>query len=337
MAMKVSVVIPALNAAAFVGGAIRSVLAQTLSDLEVVVVDDGSTDATAAIVQGFMGEDARVRLIRHETPRGVSAARNTAIGVATGDWIALLDADDAFTPARLERLVAEAERRGLDGLADNLQVVDYATGAPLGLAFPDDWMTTGEPLTLDMLLDRDTPGNHDFRPLGLIKPILRRDRLQSLGFGFAEDIAFAEDFLLYAQLLLSGFRLGLTGAALYVYAVRPNSASNRSTLHQRRDAADYLEVNRRIIDFHDGASNPIANDLRSKLRRREQAIRYWRFVTLAKDGHILAAVNAARRIRPCYLITRLLGALRRRGLQARTSFSPLARNKSGQDGRRGAP
>jgi glycosyltransferase involved in cell wall biosynthesis len=304
--MKVSVIIPALNAAAFIGNAIRSALAQSLSDLEVIVVDDGSTDATAAIVQGFAAQDARVRLIRHEAPRGVSAARNTAIRVATGDWIALLDADDEFAPIRLERLVAEAETRGLDGLADNLLVVDYATKAQVGLAFPDDWMTTDAPLTLDELLDRDTPGKHDFRPLGLIKPILRRDRLESLGGEYAEDIAFAEDFLLYAQLVRSGFRLGLTKAALYVYGVRANSESNRSTLHQARDAADFLEVNRRLMDLQD------TSDFRLKFRRREQAIRYWRFVTLAKDGHVPAALNAALRVRPCYLVAALSRAWRRR-------------------------
>jgi len=315
MAMKVSVVIPALNAAAFVGGAIRSALAQTLSDLEVIVVDDGSTDETAAIIQGLMAGDARVRLIRHEAPRGVSAARNTAISAATGDWIAPLDADDAFAPSRLEQLVAEAERRSLDGLADNLQVVDYATKAPLGPAFPDRWMTTASPLTLDDLLDRDTPGNHDFRPLGLIKPILRRDQLQSLGVEYAEDIAFAEDFLLYAQVVMAGFRLGLTEAALYLYAVRTGSASNRSTLHQGRDATDFLEVNRRILERHDAALDRNAKDLRLKLRRREQAIRYWRFVTLAKDGHGLAALNAALRIQPWYLVARLTRALARRAPQ----------------------
>jgi len=306
--MKVSVIIPALNAAAFIGSAIRSALAQSLSDLEVIVVDDGSTDATAAIVQGFAAQDARVRLIRHESPRGVSAARNTAIRAATGDWIALLDADDEFTPIRLERLVAEADTRCLDGLADNLRVVDYVTKALVGLAFPDDWMTTDAPLTLDELLDRDTPGNHDFRPLGLIKPILRRERLQTLGVVYAEDIAFAEDFLLYAQLVMAGFRLGLTQVALYIYAIRPESASNRSTLLQGRDAADFLEVNRRLMELHD------ASDFRLKFRRREQAIRYWRFVTLAKDGHVLAALNSSLRIQSLYLVARLTMALWRRGL-----------------------
>jgi glycosyltransferase involved in cell wall biosynthesis len=319
MAMKVSVIIPALNAAAFVGAAIGSALAQSLSDLEVIVVDDGSTDETAAIVQSVMAADARVRLIQNETPRGVSAARNAALRAATGDWIALLDADDEFTPIRLERLVAEAEGRALDGLADNLQLVDFATKAPLGLAFPDDWMTTGGALALDELLDRDTPGNHDFRPFGLIKPLLRRQRLQSLQLGYAEDIVFSEDFLLYAQLVMSGFQIGLTPEAMYVYAVRAASASNKSSLDQGRNARDFLEVNRRILERYDlairEAGLPVdrqAMSLRLKLKRREQAIRYWRFVNLAKDRHLIPALNAAYRVKPSYLTASLSAAVRRR-------------------------
>jgi glycosyltransferase involved in cell wall biosynthesis len=319
MAVKVSVIIPALNAAAFVGGAIRSALAQTLTHLEVIVVDDGSSDATAAIVYDLMAEDARVRLIRHDTPRGVSAARNAALRAATGDWIALLDADDEFAPSRLERLVTEAESRDLDGLADNLQLVDFATRAPRGLAFPKDWMTTGQALTLRVLLDKDTPGNHDFRALGFMKPILRRERLQQTQIQYADDIVFAEDFLLYAQLLMAGFRLGLTAAPLYIYAVRPGSATNKATLKQTTATETLLEVNRRVLERHallieaaPLSSDVQIDDLRADLRRRDQAIKYSRFVSLAKAGHALAALNAGRRVKLAYLSEKLLTALRRR-------------------------
>jgi glycosyltransferase involved in cell wall biosynthesis len=317
--MKVSVIIPALNAAAFIGGAVRSALAQSLSDLEVIVVDDGSTDETAAIVESLMAGDARVRLLRHEAPRGVSAARNAALRVATGDWIALLDADDEFAPSRLERLVAEAEARGLDGLADNLLVLDYATKRPLGLAFPETWMTTGEALTLRLLLDKDTPGNHDFRALGFMKPILRRTRLNQANILYAEDIAFSEDFLLYAQFVMAGFRVGLTPEPLYVYAVRQGSATNAPTLKQTKASEALLEVNRRVLELHTQAVIEAAkrgdikiDDLRTDLRRRDQAIKYARFVNLAKANHLVAALDAARNVKASYLTQKLLVALFRR-------------------------
>lgn len=100
----VSVIIPAYNASAFIGYTLDSVLAQTYTALEVLVVDDGSQDGTAAIVQGYQQRDARVRLLR-QSNAGVAAARNRAIAAATGEWIAPLDADDIWFPPHLERLM----------------------------------------------------------------------------------------------------------------------------------------------------------------------------------------------------------------------------------------
>jgi glycosyltransferase involved in cell wall biosynthesis len=107
----VSVIIPAFNAAVYIRQTLNSVLAQTYEDLEVIVVDDGSTDATSAIVEEFANKDARVQLVR-QCNAGVGAARNTAIGKAHGKYIAPLDADDLFFPDKLEKQVACMERCG---------------------------------------------------------------------------------------------------------------------------------------------------------------------------------------------------------------------------------
>jgi len=104
--IRVSVVIPAYNAAACVGRAIESVLGQTLGVYEIIVVDDGSTDKTSEVVEGY-GD--KVILIRQENA-GVSVARNTAIEAATGDWIAFLDADDEWLGEKNARQMAIIER-----------------------------------------------------------------------------------------------------------------------------------------------------------------------------------------------------------------------------------
>src|SRR5687767_5084005 len=104
--MRVSVVMPAYNAQGTIGGAISSVLSQTYGDLELVVVDDGSTDRTAAIASAH---DGAVRVVQQEN-RGVAAARNRGIAEAQGELIAFCDSDDIWFDQHLEALVALYDR-----------------------------------------------------------------------------------------------------------------------------------------------------------------------------------------------------------------------------------
>ncbi|HOW42471.1 MAG TPA: glycosyltransferase family A protein [Candidatus Omnitrophota bacterium] len=102
---KVSVVIPVFNRAQLIGNSARSVLAQSFTDLELIIVDDGSTDGTAAALEALQRTDARIRLVRHERNRGEAAARNTGIRAACGEFIAHHDSDDIWLPQKLERQV----------------------------------------------------------------------------------------------------------------------------------------------------------------------------------------------------------------------------------------
>ncbi len=107
----VSVIIPAFNAAADIRQTLGSVVAQTYRAIEVIVVDDGSSDATTAIVDEFVTTDSRFQLVR-QSNAGVGAARNAAIRKARGKYIAPLDADDFWFPEKLEKQVACMERSG---------------------------------------------------------------------------------------------------------------------------------------------------------------------------------------------------------------------------------
>ena len=98
----VSVVMPAWNAEATIVEALRSVAAQTYRDLEIIIVDDGSTDATAALAKEFCASDPRARTVRRSNG-GPAAARNLGIAEARGEWIALIDADDVWHPTKIEK------------------------------------------------------------------------------------------------------------------------------------------------------------------------------------------------------------------------------------------
>lgn len=105
-----SVVIPLYNKENYIRRAIDSILSQTVQNFEILVVDDCSTDDGVEIVRSYQDQDARIRLIRQETNRGVSAARNRGIAEAKFEWVAFLDADDEWKPDFLETIAVLQEK-----------------------------------------------------------------------------------------------------------------------------------------------------------------------------------------------------------------------------------
>src|SRR5260370_27486918 len=107
----VTVIIPAFNAARTIDETLRSVRSQTHRRLEILVVDDGSVDATAQIVRSHAAEDRRIRLIQQPNA-GVAAARTRAIAEATSDYVAPIDADDLWQPDKIEKQLTRLHRDG---------------------------------------------------------------------------------------------------------------------------------------------------------------------------------------------------------------------------------
>src|SRR4051812_7002043 len=106
---RISIVIPLYNSASTLPRAVRSALHQTLPDIEVLIVDDGSRDTSLAAARAIAATDSRVRVIALPANRGKSHAMNHAIAQADGAWIAVLDADDWYEPDRLATLLAAGE------------------------------------------------------------------------------------------------------------------------------------------------------------------------------------------------------------------------------------
>lgn len=166
----VSVILPAYNEAQYIREALQSVLDQTYPFIEVIVVDDGSTDGTSRVVEEFTRCDTRVRLIRQEN-KGVGDARNTAIMHASGAYIAPIDADDRWNPDKLEKQVACIESRGIDtGLVYCWYRSINSDGKVLGYSQPHDV----EGRAARAMLLRNLMGNASV-------PLFRATALQSVG------------------------------------------------------------------------------------------------------------------------------------------------------------
>jgi succinoglycan biosynthesis protein ExoO len=210
---RVSVIIAAFNANPFIGRAIGSVRAQTFGDWEIIVVDDASTDGTGSYVEALARTDERIRVIRLAGNQGPATARNAGIDAARGTWIAILDADDAWRPERLERMIAVAERTGSDLIADNQILFDEGAGKEIGIALTLQQEQTA--LDLEALLASEYEGT----PLrfGLLKPLIRKSFLAERGLRYHDGLRYAEDFHFYAQLLASRAKALLLSDAFYVY------------------------------------------------------------------------------------------------------------------------
>ncbi len=321
----VSIIIPAHNAARFLSEAIRSALAQTYDPIEIIVIDDGSTDATPAIMSQMAGTDPRLIPITLPQRKGVSAARNAGLARARGEWIALLDADDQYLPNRIATLLAIATRENADLIADNLQMRDFATGAELGPAFPAAWMNEPSDITVRYILERDIAGLYR-REMAYIKPLIRRRLLADNSITYREDVVAGEDLLFYIACLRAGGRLRLVPEAYYIYAVRPGSISSSGAAN-----IGCRQVNAILQSLYDGQDRHISE----LLALRAAAINYELLIWHLRHRRPLASAATARLIPISFLAAKLIRAARRRlGLSAANpaaaALERIKRRHSGQ-------
>ena len=214
----VSVVIPAYNAEKTIRNALDSVLGQTMSNLEVIVVDDASRDDTVHAVEAV--DDPRVQLLRSRRNSGCSAARNMGVEHARGRWVAFLDANDEWVPERLERLLGAAGDETDCFVADWIVVcVPDAEGRLTPLELPN---RQAQPLTEKFDFT-------DYLECGMdITPIVPRAALSRHDIEFPEWGSGGEWAFLIARLSASGVRGKLLHRVGYLYRV--TGAHNSSTL-----------------------------------------------------------------------------------------------------------
>ena len=197
--LKVSIVVPLYNKAPYVRRALDSIAAQTFSDFEVIVVDDGSTDDGASIVANY--GDSRVRLVRQPNV-GPGAARNAGLAQVQGEFIAFLDADDQWLPTYLEESVRQLEESGQDVAAVSSGYIEY----PSGLSKEKMWRKRG-------LTDGVHCVGPDTNPwlvvsmLAYMSPCSTVARAEVIrkwgGFYDREKCLYAEDAFLWLKFLLN--------------------------------------------------------------------------------------------------------------------------------------
>ena len=204
---KITVFIPAYNREKYIGDAIDSILAQTFTNYEILLIDDGSTDGTVDIMRSY--SDPRLRIIRNEENLGIPKTRNKGITNARGEYIAMLDSDDRAYPTRLEKQVAFMDRH-----PDFAQVGSWcrmmnAQGRPLK-------KTKWQPI-----LPEDIDAQLLFRcSLSNRSIMARTDLLRE--FGYRNDFPRCQDYDLHVK-LAKKYKLGNLPECLVYGRIHPRT------------------------------------------------------------------------------------------------------------------
>jgi succinoglycan biosynthesis protein ExoO len=261
----VSVIVPAFNVAQHVASALQSVMQQTEPNFEIIVVDDCSTDDTAAIAANIARSDERVRLIELPENLGPGSARNIALKAATGLWVAVLDADDRYGPLRLERLLNLAARTGADIVSDNIVACPENGTGPEHILFSRSRIPREMQLTATEFFVQNI-NSTDRSDFGFMKPIFRREFLLKNDLAYNTRTRFGEDFMFSVSCLMQGATWWITPEPFYYYTIRRGSLAYTATVDDLRVIA---AMEQRLLDRIPSSNS---RDLSATIRRHKKII-----------------------------------------------------------------
>lgn len=261
---RVSVVIPVYNNAAYVGAAVDSVLTQTCAPAEVIVVDDGSIDGTAAVLDSYRG---RIKYV-YQTNRGEPAARNRGIREATGEYIAFLDGDDLWLPNKLE-----------------LQL-QYFTSHPHCSLVYTDMSTFDENGVIDGSVKSrfrmDFPSGHIFKSLfmrslfGSGSVVFRKECLELVGY-FDEGLLVGSDYEMWLR-IARHFDLGAVDKPLLMYRHHATMSTRGLGLKMQQGVPWEVLVLQKILRLYPGAIEELGQStVNRRMARPYAGLAYARF------------------------------------------------------------
>lgn len=234
----VSIIIPVFNTHEFLRTCLDSVLGQTLRDIEVICVDDGSTDGSTDILREIADRDARVRLVFHAENKGVSAARNAGLAIATGDYVGFVDSDDTVCETYFASLYASCRANKAD--------------MAKGIYFSEDATVHAEQLAYNEKVAAD---KYAFT-INFTTAVYRREMLVKNGIVFPEDTRNGEDIVFLIKAVHFANAVTSVPDAQYIYRQRDDSASRQQiTSDILRNVMTSAE---HVVDFITSVTIPAA-------------------------------------------------------------------------------
>ncbi|HME58806.1 MAG TPA: glycosyltransferase [Terracidiphilus sp.] len=294
--MQVSVVMPAYNASQFISQAIESVLAQTWSDFELIIIDDGSTDNTREIAEKYAARDARVRVYTQPN-QGFALTLHRGFDLAANEWVFRMDADDLMRPNRIERQLAFIAEHPELAVASSLNHYIDSKNRVIGKSV--------SPLTTHEAVDKLFAANE---LIGFSHPAaaLRKSAVMAVG-GFRKQFWPAEDIDLWNRLVEKGYKILVQPEYLLDYRMHGSSASisgarlTRTKVRWLKDCMLRRRAGMPELDFDSFLRNLHSAPLLIRLNRQRK--------DLAKVFYKAAVMHYAMRKYPSLFFTLLVAVL----------------------------
>lgn len=227
----VSILIPVYNVEDHIGRCLTSVAAQSYPDLEIILVNDGSSDRSGEICEAWAEKEPRIRLL-HQENRGVSAARNAGLAAASGEWIIQVDSDDYIAPRTVECMIRAARETGAD-----MVICDFERGSHGDYCFSEMQGPPAEVIDGVTAISRLYEGNHDALRFGV--PWCRLCRKPLYDDIRYPDGKIFEDIYITHKLYDRCRRIAVLDQVLFYYFQRPDSIMN-AAFHMKK--LDYLQA-----------------------------------------------------------------------------------------------
>lgn len=231
---KVSIIVPVYNGSEYLEECLRSILCQDYSNLEIIVVDDGSTDDSASIAKNIASCDQRI-IVLTQVNAGPGAARNLGLGHASGEYILFVDADDLLKHNTVSNSVQLAETINADVVCFDFESFDdsHVIGRTLSKAFPNYLTSTSRECLMEMYTDHLGYFSWSF----LYKATIFTEG----GMRFPEHISMLEDMLMLNALFRLQLKVAYIPRALYLYRITSRSLSHTKSLKKAEDALIVIE------------------------------------------------------------------------------------------------
>lgn len=261
----VSVVLPVYNGEQFLEEAIDSILAQSFTDFELIIIDDGSTDGSLAILRQYQNRDVRIRLIAREN-RNLATTLNELIDLARGNWIARMDQDDIAVPQRFERQLQWLQKTGADICGSWVQRFGAGDNRVLMLH------QTDEAIKMDILF-----GSPFAHPSVMMRAIL----VKQLHYDKAWEKA--EDYDLWERAARSGWHMTNVPEVLLMLRQHPTQISTKTFSHQQLLGQ---RIRRRYMEF-------VFNAMKIESRHIDEVLKLFEFPPTCPDMNVIDATFAA--------------------------------------------